>query len=245
MGGQKEARQGLEAERVLIDYFNRNKEALRRCFSKIDVPVPNSFTVRKPENRVKCDIMIRGDFTVCISLKAVKDASFHQLDRRWLDEWRALLGMPEQVYDAIWEGIMRKARDPKAVFIHPKDQEAVRGFFKANLPKILREVFIRGEADLKVLAIWDRRENLLCLFNVDEVISFLSTQPVQFSDEGIIKIGDFVSVQRKGGNGSHVKKPKSDPTHPGNQLQFKFKPLEFMYRAKDLLKSCCISLINP
>lgn len=241
MGGQKEARQGLEAERALIDYFNRDKEGLRKCLSEIDVIPPSSFTVVKPERRVKCDLMLRGDFTVCISLKAVKDASFHQLDRRWLDEWRGVLNMPQEVYNAIWEGIMRKARDPRAVFIDPKHWKVVGEFFRANLPKILREIFTRDEEDLKVLAVWDRRGNELCLFNMDEVISFLSSQPVQFSDDGIIKIGEFVSIQRKGGDGSHVKKPKTDPTHPGNQLQFKFKPLEFMRSAKGLLKSCCVA----
>ena len=38
------------------------------------------------------------------------------------------------------------------------------------------------------------------------------------------KLGKYITTQRKGGNGSRIKKPKVDPTHPGNQLQFKFKP---------------------
>jgi len=46
----------------------------------------------------------------------------------------------------------------------------------------------------------------------------------QSTDEGIIKIGKYITTQRKCGNGSRIKKPKIDPTHPGNQLQFKFKP---------------------
>jgi hypothetical protein len=82
------------------------------------------------------------------------------------------------------------------------------------------------------------------MFNIQKVISFIRSQEISFSDEGIIKIGNFITIQRKGGNGSHVKKPKTDFTHPGNQLQFKFKPLEFMKKARSILSNCCFDVSN-
>ncbi len=50
---------------------------------------------------------------------------------------------------------------------------------------------------------------------------------VYFTEKGIIRLGDFVTIQRKGGDGKHITIPKTDWSHPGNQLQFKFSPLKF------------------
>jgi hypothetical protein len=241
MGGTKEARQGIEAERKLIEYFSNNKNALVSCAQKLNIKLPNSFIVVKPSNRVKCDLMIKGEFTICISVKTVTDASFHQLDRRWLSDWQKILNMPEDIYKVLLDSILRKAKDPKAVFILPKDRDKISKFIKDNLSVILKEIFIRDEDDLKILIIWNKRDNVLCMFNIQDVISFFIKQPISFSNEGIIKIGKYITIQRKGGNGSHIKKPKTDPTHPGNQLQFKFKPLEFMNEATKSMISCCLS----
>ena len=242
MGGTKEARQGIEAERKLIEYFSNNKNALASCAQKLNIKLPNSFIVVKPSNRVKCDLMIKGEFTICISVKTVTDASFHQLDRRWLSDWQKILNMPEDIYEVLLDSILRKAKDPKAVFILPKDRDKISKFIKDNLSVILKEIFIRDEDDLKILIIWNKRNNVLCMFNIQDVISFFIKQPISFSNEGIIKIGKYITIQRKGGNGSRIKKPKTDPTHPGNQLQFKFKPLEFMNEARKSMINCCLSI---
>jgi hypothetical protein len=242
MGGTKEARQGIEAERKLIEYFSNNKNALVSCAQKLNIKLPNSFIVVKPSNRVKCDLMIKGEFTICISVKTVTDASFHQLDRRWLSDWQKILNMPEDIYKVLLDSILRKAKDPKAVFILPKDRDKISKFIKDNLSVILKEIFIRDEDDLKILIIWNKRANVLCMFNIQDVISFFIKQPISFSNEGIIKIGEYITIQRKGGNGSHIKKPKTDPTHPGNQLQFKFKPLEFMNEARNSMINCCLRI---
>lgn len=260
MGGRKEAEQGSKAEVKLIKYFNdaSNKMKLVECSKKLGINLPSSFYVLKPQNRVKCDIAIKAQGLassgqqVCISLKTVTNASFHQLDRRWLDEWRSKLEMPNEVYEILWEAILRKARaesgNRKAVFIPPEHRKVVGEFIKSKLDVIIREVFVKDEADVKILAIWDRTTRgggELCLFNMDDVISFLSRQEVSFSEEGIVRIGKYVTMQRKGGDGSHVKVPKDDPKHPGNQLQFKFKPLEFMNDMKGKIRSCCIRVADP
>lgn len=65
---------------------------------------------------------------------------------------------------------------------------------------------------------------------MDDVIEFLienSINNVCFTEKGIIRLGEFVTIQRKGGDGRHITIPKTDWKHPGNQLQFKFSPLKF------------------
>ena len=65
---------------------------------------------------------------------------------------------------------------------------------------------------------------------MDDVIRFLiknASNNIGFTEKGIIRLGEFVTIQRKGGNGKHIIIPKTDWNHPGNQLQFKFSPLKF------------------
>jgi hypothetical protein len=81
------------------------------------------------------------------------------------------------------------------------------------------------------------------IFKIQECLKFLEeniSSNIYFSRKGIIKLGDFLSVQRKGGNGSHITIPKTNWQHPGNQLQFKFSPLRFAeYIAKENLIDYC------
>ncbi|MHA1604374.1 MAG: hypothetical protein ACTSWF_06970, partial [Candidatus Freyarchaeota archaeon] len=93
---------------------------------------------------------------------------------------------------------------------------------------------------LKLLMINDKRTGKIYVFGMDDVIDFLfenASYNVTFTKKGIIRLGDFITVQRKGGDGKHISLPKTDWKHPGNQLQFKFSPLKFSEHAE---KTNCI-----
>jgi hypothetical protein len=248
MGGSKEARQGLDAEKLLAKYLSNNLEKFGECLSKIGINFSPISVEEKPKGRIKCDIMIKGKdcSSLCISLKTVTDASFHQLDRRWLKEWESILNIPPNISQIFQDAILRVAKNPKSHFILPDQQKIIAEFIRSHLKQILNEIFKGNENDVRVLAIFQRKEGVICLFNMDDVISFFEKQQVSFSNKGIIKIGEFITLQRKGGNSFHIKKEKTDPDHPGNQLQFKFKPLEFSKRMREglpkSLSSCCLKL---
>ena len=61
-------------------------------------------------------------------------------------------------------------------------------------------------------------QQLLAIFKK----SFLS-----FSKKGIIKIGDYRTLQRKGGDDHYTQLPQNHINPPSNQLQFKMKVLSF------------------
>jgi len=74
------------------------------------------------------------------------------------------------------------------------------------------------------------------IYKMDQFLQFMEeniADKIFFSRKGIIKLGDFLSVQRKGGNGSHITISKTDWEHPGNQLQFKCKPLDIAEHIKE------------
>jgi hypothetical protein len=71
---------------------------------------------------------------------------------------------------------------------------------------------------------------------MSDVVAYLAQQPMSVSKGGVLCIGNCLSMQRKGGNGCHVKVPKSHPSHPGNQIQFKIKPLSIVKNIKSIIE---------
>ena len=141
-----------------------------------------------------------------------------------------LLNMPDEVFEIIKEAILRVARNSRDKFILEKDKNKIKNFLAHHLPEIINEIFRRGEEKLKLLIIFDKRKKRIYMFRMNDVIEFLiknASNNISFSEKGIIYIGDFIRIQRKGGNGKHIKISKTNWNHPGNQLQFKFSPLKF------------------
>ncbi len=172
------------------------------------------------------------------------------LDRRWLDKpgrysqsWKASLNMPTAVYEAFRRGIMRKAVDKTADLIYEKDQPLVKEFLLSRLDVFLEEVFRRGEGHLNLFAIIEyEKEKKLYVFKIEDIIKFIKKDILNsgFKFSRVINLGNFLWIQRKAGDGKEVnqKIPKTDPRHPGNQLQVKILPIPLKNEAIKSLDYC-------
>lgn len=233
--GQKEAKIGLESEKDIINMINTNddfKRKLKGCLKKLGFDVEEISSAYKGKKGAKTDIIIvtNGEKKIGVSIKSTTKTSFHQLDRRWLKNWEKFLKMPDDIVKIINEAILRVAKDRSAQFILDKDKMKIKEFFKKHLDIVIREIFRKDEENLKLLMINDKSNRKLYIFRMNDVISFLindAKNNLCFSQKGIFYLGNFISMQRKGGDGHHITVPKTDPMHPGNQLQFKFSPLNF------------------
>ena len=247
--GEKEARIGLDSEQDVVNMINNDenfRNIMKKCLEKLGFNVQGEIKAYK--NGIKTDIVIKinDKEEIGVSIKSSTKTSFHQLDRRRLEEWKNLLNMPEDIFETIKEAILRVAQNSRAVFILERDRERIREFLSQRIPKIIEEIFRRGEEKLKILMINDKLKRLIYLFHMDEVINFLiqNASNISFTSKGIIRLGDFITIQRKGGNGKHITIPKTDWHHPGNQLQFKFSPLrfaEYITNEEDTIRFCIIN----
>jgi len=231
--GRKEARIGLDSEQDIINRINFDEKfhnIVKDCLIKLGFNVRGRLRARKDDIKTDIFIRINEQEEIGVSIKSSTKTSFHQLDRRRLEEWRKLLNMPDDIFETIKEAILRIARDSRAKFILEKDRNKIKEFFTNYLSEVINEIFRRGEERLKLLIINDKRKRRIYIFRMDDVIEFLienSINNVCFTEKGIIRLGEFVTIQRKGGDGRHITIPKTDWKHPGNQLQFKFSPLKF------------------
>ena len=246
--GQKEARIGLNSEKDIVTLINTNKRfrnSVKRCLENLCLGSGEEIKARI--DNMKADIFIENDLRIGISIKSSTKTSFHHIDRRWLENWKEFLNMPDDIFITLKEAILRIARNSKDYFILQQDRTRIKDFFVTHTANIISEIFAHAEKDLKLLMINDKRKHKLYLFRMEEVINFLaenSRNNISFSRKGIIKLGDFITVQRKSGDSSKITIPKTDWKHPGNQLQFKFSPLKFAEHIEENknIKICNIQL---
>jgi len=230
--GRKEARIGLDSENDLVSLINTNKQfrnSIKRCLNELGFVMQGEIKARR--DNIKVDIFIEDDVSrIGVSMKSSTKTSFHHIDRRWLEKWQEFLSMPNDISMILREAILRIARNSKDYFILQSDRARVKDFFARHVRNIISEIFTHGEKDLKLLMVNDKSKDKLYLFRMEEVINFLvenTRDNISFSPKGIIRVGDFVTVQRKSGDSYKITIPKTDWKHPGNQIQFKFSPLRF------------------
>ena len=231
--GRREARIGLDSEQDIIDRINFDEKfqnLIKDCLLKLGFNVQGKLRARRDGVKTDIFIQINEREEIGVSIKSSTSTSFHHLDRRRLEEWKDFLNMPDEVFKIIKEAILRVARNPRAKFILERDRSKIRDFFTSRLSEVLNEIFRGREEKLKLLIINNIKRRRIYIFRMDDVIEFLiknATNNVCFTEKGIIRLGDFVTIQRKGGDGEHITIPKTNWNHPGNQLQFKFSPLKF------------------
>jgi len=247
--GKKEARIGLDSEEDIINKINFDEKfhnIIRECLIKLGFNVQEKLRARKDGIKTDIFIQINEHEEIGVSIKSSTKTSFHQLDRRRLEEWKTSLNMPNEIFEVLKEAILRVAKDSKAKFILKKDRNKIKEFLASHLSKIITEIFRKKEEKLKLLIINDKRKRRVYVFRMDDVIKFLiknASDNICFTEKGVIRLGDFITIQRKGGNGKHIKIPKTDWNHPGNQLQFKFSPLKFAeyVEIKKVIDFCVIN----
>jgi len=247
-------RKGTNALILCINSDRKFAEKFAKCISEsLNVPISEKIVAKEAKKRLKKDIIICDDRGNCVglSLKTRKPGRPDgHLDRRWLHKdgklcssWKNALNMPKEVFKAFKKGIIEKAKNVQANLIRQEDQPIVEKFLLSNLGKFLEEAFRRGENDLHLFAVMEyENEKSLYVFRMDDIIKFVEenvkTSGIKFGAN--ISIGDFLWIQRKAGDGKRANalRPKTDPNHPGNQLQVKVLPIALKDAALKKIKYC-------
>lgn len=233
---------GEKGEQLICSLVNNDqnfRRYLENCLKYLNViPTECSGPVLcKVVKMIKTDIVVtfncaNSPICVGITVKTRRRGSRpdSHLDRRWLYQWQCVLNMPDEVYNVLHDGILRLAREKgrkKGSLVPLNKRKDIEKFLLDRLRKFLEESIRGGEHVLKVLSYveYGGGPTRIHIFRVDDIIDILEKnireRGIDF--DSVIYLGDFMWIQRKGGNGKHVKIPKTDPAHPGNQLQVKIK----------------------
>lgn len=123
-------------------------------------------------------------------------------------------------FQSLLEKAAIRVAGKKGRFILQSDEVLIRNAFSPITKDILHFALSRLE-NPELLVLYDATANLMNLFDMNQLLDRLSYD-VTFSRSGLIQIGKYFKIQRKGGNGVHsLHIPKTDLSHPGNNIAVK------------------------
>ena len=211
---------GMDAERLFKNSIGNQAavlSTLREHFG-IKGDYAKSFSVGTDAG--KSDVMVRfTDATLSANIKAYK-TGFNQLTRTTISLFCNEFNI-HHLRSTFEEGVVRVA-SKKGRFILADDEPLVLATISSLARRIVHFSLARQE-NPELLVLYNRTTNVMFLYDMKDLLDNLEYN-VAVSGRGVIKIGQFITIQRKGGNGVHsLHIPKTSLDHPGNNLQVKMK----------------------
>jgi hypothetical protein len=144
---------------------------------------------------------------------------FNQLRRTSVSKFCSDFSLDLQDKEELQNIVVAKSKNTKNP-LFSKEQEIKWGeFFRKNAKHILKWGF-SDNPNREILVLYDRDTSMVRIYHMKDVLQKLSTE-LTFTKGGF-NIGNCISFQRKGGNGSLSKNiPKTTIQHPGNNVQLK------------------------
>lgn len=227
--GEENLEIGKRGEHLFRNRLNKNQTCIDLIKKKYNVKGNLIEAHVTGGNNKKSDVLLLfSDSTaIGVNIKSGK-AGFNQITRIWLDKFSDGINLSLRSKEIIQNGIDNYRIKKLKYFIDIENQSILAEEIKEKI-KIILELIFRGIDNeiAKLLTIYNRNNDSFYIYDLEEILEELSNSEITFSNKGIIQIGNYITIQRKGGNGHTVPYDKSDPRHPGNQIQFKMKILSF------------------
>lgn len=156
-----------------------------------------------------------------VSIKAYKKAfAYNQLTRASISNFCKVFNL--DCLDYLQNLIINKSKNVKSNLIPLEEQEKILSIFQPIAKEIVKWSF-SNEDTRELLVLYQREENLMRIYAMKDILKSLNYDII-FTNKGNIIIGNYIVIQRKGGNGSLSKTiPKDSIKHPGNNIQLKLK----------------------
>lgn len=215
---------GMAVERLFKNSFNDQPliAAIKRHFG-----ISGDFAKAFPGGTEggKSDVLLRfTDHTLSANIKAFL-AGFNQITRMPIKTFCVQFGL-QKLQKILEEGVRRVAAR-SGRFILESDEPLILESLTSIAKEILEYSLARRE-NPELLVLYDRANNNMLLYDMREMLDNLDYE-ISFSKRGIIRIGKFFTIQRKGGNGVHsLHIEKTSLLHPGNNLQVKMNIRAFV-----------------
>lgn len=161
-----------------------------------------------------------------VNIKAYKGTGFNQLTRTTVTKFCERFSLDEYMEADLKNLIIEKSKHTKSALFNENAIGRWSNIVRKNAKAFLQWGF-SYKASREIIALYDRDTSVFRIYPMSDVLNKLSID-VNFTKGGF-NIGNCVSFQRKGGNGSLSKTiPKHDIKHPGNNVQLKLKVHKFI-----------------
>ncbi len=216
---------GMDTERLFKNSIGNSASVLNTLKNHFGIKGEYAKSFSTGTDSGKSDVMVRfTDATLSANIKAYK-SGFNQLTRTTISLFCNEFNLThlQKVFE---EGAVRVA-GKLGRFILASDETKIIEAISPLARDIVHFSLARLE-NPELLVLYDRTINVMHLYDMKDLLDNLDYD-VTISSRGVIKIGKFITIQRKGGNGVHsVHIPKTSLAHPGNNLQVKMKVGKFV-----------------
>lgn len=203
---------GMDIERLFKNSIQHHPVVLEKLKDnfKIEGEFAKAFSTGTDSG--KSDVILRftDGTSLSANIKAFK-IGFNQITRSRIATFCKTLGI-ESLQSLFEEAVVRVA-GRKGAFIQEQDRQRVLDVLEPIAERIMRFSLARME-NPELLILFDRTAGSMHLYDMHELLDNLNYE-ISFSSRGIIKIGKFFTIQRKGGNGVHSLKIENVPRSSG------------------------------
>lgn len=167
------------------------------------------------------------------NIKAYKNKSaFNQLTRTTVSRFCEIFSFDNNLKIDLENLIVEKSKNTSKQLFDSNAINRWDNIIRKNAKPILKWAF-SNKPSREIIVLFDRDNYVFRVYPMTEALNKMSTK-IEFTIGGF-NIGDCVSFQRKGGNGSLSKTiSKYDIKHPGNNVQLKLKVLKFIDIMEDI-----------
>lgn len=160
-----------------------------------------------------------------VNIKSYKKAvAYNQLTRTSIKNFCKVFNL--DCLDYLEMLIVNKAKDVKSLLIPIEEQQKVLSIFQPIAKEMVKWSFSNSTAR-ELLVLYEREKSEMRIYTMKDILKALNYEII-FTKKGNIIIGEYIVIQRKGGNGSMSKTiPKCSIKHPGNNIQLKLKVKDF------------------
>jgi len=169
-----------------------------------------------------------------VNIKGFKDnVGFNQLTRTTVSHFCDIFKLNNNDKIELENLVISKSKNKDKFLFSNEDNSKWESFFTKNAKQIVKWGFSKNTSR-EILVLYNRTTSIVKIYAMKDILNNISTDVV--FTKGGVNIGDCISFQRKGGNGSLSKHiPKNTIQHPGNNVQLKLKVNRFIIEMEDIL----------
>lgn len=225
---------GMDVERLFKNSIKSKTHVIETLKEHFEIEGDFATAYSTGTDAGKSDVILKfaDGKTLSANIKAFK-AGFNQITRAKIPAFCSRFGIENLT--SMFEDAAVRVASKSGRFILETDENRVLEVLSPLAKRIL-QVSIAGLEHPELLVLYARTANLMILYDLADLLENLDYQ-ITFSKRGIIKFGQFFTIQRKGGNGVHsIHIPKTSLDHPGNGLQVKMNVRKFVNENEPLIK---------
>lgn len=177
----------------------------------------------------KCDVKMSfaDGRNVDANIKAYKPkVMFNQATRTSVKNFSEQMGLSDDEGKELTYLFLEKAKDTN----RPLIPMGLRNKWSEIIGEKAQQIIkwsLSSHPSREILVLYDRTESIMRLYKMSDVLSHAGSI-TSFTPKGNIKLGKYMALQRKGGDGNVTRYLKTELKHPSNDVQIKLDIKAFL-----------------